>query len=163
MTRRPALFLTTAVLAFVVMVSVWVGVSLYNKPPATVPAGQTATVNGVQWHLDFIKQIPPDDPLIAGSYLTPVDGAAYLKVQYTYKSDQEINVCTAMIVAGDRQWMAKYVNQPSDPGVSPACQATTQATGQFVAVVPPAALGDINGVDFSLVGQWLRLAGHVSQ
>jgi len=163
MTRRPAFFLITAVVTFLIVVSVWVGVCLYEKPPATVPVGQTASINGIQWHLDFIKQVPQDDPSVTSAYVTMVDGAAYVEVQYTYEAPTSVSVCTGLVIGADRQWMASGVRKPSDPGVTTGCTSATNATQQMIAVIPPSAVNEINAVDISMAGYWVRLAGRVSQ
>ncbi|MCL2652978.1 MAG: hypothetical protein FWD63_04220 [Propionibacteriaceae bacterium] len=163
MTRRPVLFLIITVLVFAVGMGLWVGACLYEKPPATVPAGQTASINGVEWRLDFIQQVPPDDPAIARSTMTRIDGAAYLKVQYTYASPEDISVCVGRIIGADRQWSASYLGEPSDPGVTSGCTSATKATQQMIALVPPSAVNEINAVELSLPGYWVRLAGRVTQ
>ncbi|MCL2652981.1 MAG: hypothetical protein FWD63_04235 [Propionibacteriaceae bacterium] len=160
MTRRPSTFLLSSVGAFFLVIAVWL-TSLLYQPVPTVPVNQTATLEGVTWHLDFLRQVDPDDPAVTSSYMPSIDGATYLLLQFTRSSPDPLSVCFARVAGNGRQWAATGVFKPPE-GISQSCSKETDATEQFVAVVPPSVVPEIHAVEVNVNGKWVRLEGRVT-
>jgi len=160
MTRRPILFLTSAIVAFAVVVGIWLTVFLYQPVPPTVPAGQTAAADGVNWHLDFMKQVSADDPVLQAAGVITIDGAAYVMVQISRDSADPVMICSTRLVGVGRQWSTNGVYDPSGT-ISPSCTKATKATQQWAVAIPPSAVKEIQAVDVNINGGWVRLEGPV--
>ena len=160
MKRRSILFLAIAIVSAAALIVAWMVTLLNSGNSPTVPAGQTKTVGGVAWHLDWIKQVDADDPMVTNSYLIVIDGAAFVVAQITYESSAETTACGALIVGADRQWVASNV-PPASGETSDWCHPVTAGTFQVVANIPPLAVNEIRGVDVQFDGKSVLLLGHV--
>lgn len=160
MKRRSLLFLVIAIVAAAAMITAWMVTLLNSGNPPSVPAGETKVVGGVSWHLDWIKQVDVDDPMLASSYPDVIDGAAYVVAQFTYESSAEITVCNSQIVGADRAWMASNV-RPVSGEPSSWCQSMAAGSIQVVATIPPSAVTEIQGVVVFFNGNSVLLKGHV--
>jgi len=161
MTRRPILFLISAIVAFAVVIGLWLTLFLYQPAPPTVPANTTAAADGVNWHLDFMKQVSSDDPVLKASGVIAVDGAAYVLVQISRDSANPVTICSTRLVGDGRQWPTNGVYDTSGT-ISPSCTSATKATQQWAVAIPPSAVQEIQAVDVNINGGWVRLDGTVN-
>jgi len=157
--RRSSLFLVIAALCTAVMVTVWACVLLFGGRPPSVPAGETREVDGVSWHLDWMRQVMADDPALASTYPSKIPGAAYVMAQFTVTSDAEFQVCGALAQGNGRTWMATNVTPVAEPSLW--CQPITGGTLQLVATVPPTAVAELRGIIISFGNDGVLLLGAV--
>ena len=162
MTRRLTLFLVS-IAAFVVVMGVWLTTFLVQPTPPTAPAGQTATVKGAAWHLDFMKSVPRDDPSLDSSYLPTIDGAIYVVMQFGFESQDPQTVSFVYLVGSGRKWSATCLSNPDV--ASPCYTAATTATQQWVVAIPASAVQEIKAVDVVASGtlEPVRLNGTLSR
>ena len=161
MRSRPGLFLAIALFTTAVMLAVWISRAVTGGRGASVPAGETKTVGGVAWRLDWMQLIEPDDGALKDTYLDVIDGAVYVIAQFTFEANEEVTICGGATIIGDaRQWVAPSVI-PIDESTDRWCQPTVGGTFQVVGTIPPLAVAEIQGIDINFGERTVRLLGSV--
>jgi len=159
--KRSGLFFAIALITTAVMIAVWCAVLLTGGRDPVVPEGQTRTVEGVAWHLDWLRLAELDDPVFDETYVDTIDGAVYVVGQFTYEASDELRVCLARVLGADRQWMA-YSVVPVSSSTDAWCQLLTAGTLQVVATVPPSAVAEIQGIQVVFGDKSVRLLGSLT-
>jgi len=158
--RRTAIFFAAAILAGIAMIVAWTWMIDNPAPIYTVPEKQTQTIRDVTWHLDFITEVALDDPSLADSYITDIDGATYILVQYTYSAPEATAICYASLLGDGRDWRSDTVRATS-PDILRPCEQATSGIVQLVFTVPPSAVHEVHGVRFTQTGYQVILEGQV--
>jgi len=155
------LLLALSLVAAIAVAVAWIWMVSNPWPTYTVPAGTTQTIKGVTWHLDWMKRISRNDPVFENDYLDqPIEGAAYVLVQYTYSGTEPFSPCSGILHGDGRQWYSMWIRVDS-PGITNACDDSAAATEQFVFTIPPVAVSEVQSLTLSMPGYNVRLQGRI--
>lgn len=139
--------LVAALLAAVVFASVWLWRAGGDGPrfEGPLPAGQAATVDGVEYRLVSLlagEQVP-----VGSGQVVAEDGAVLVLARLRYDATRHSGslYCSFQLVAGDLHWRPEFGYYPAEPETA-SCVERDAGTVSALFEVPARLLAQVEGV-----------------